>query len=148
MPKSSPKIHLFPFPLNLALAKKTFLNHDVRDKNHNGTIVDTLNNRTITRLLSESKIGCGRKMYTAESAHPVNREGRRFIECPFYRDCLMHAAKNDWRAWTCEKCPNLKLDLVCKKLKFISPYYQLLSEIYPQFRTKYEPAIGLFDVEH
>ena len=138
---------MFPFPLNFAMGQKILLNQDVKDKSHNGTIVATLNSRTIIRLLSESKIGCGRKMYTAESAHPVNREGRRFIECPFYRDCLMHAAKNDWRAWTCEKCPNLKLDLVCKKLKFISPYYQLLSEIYPQFRTKYEPAIGLFDLE-
>ena len=60
----------------------------------------------------------------------------------------MHAAKHNWSAWTCEECSNLKLDSVCKKLKFISPYYQLLSEIYPQFRTKYEPAIGLFDLEH
>ena len=87
-------------------------------------------------------------MYKVDSAHPVNREGRRFIECPFYGDCLMHAAKYNWSAWTCEECSNLKLDSVCKKLKFISPYYQLLSEIYPQFRTKYEPAIGLFDLEH
>jgi hypothetical protein len=117
-------------------------------KSHNGTIVAILNNRMITWLLSESKIGCGRKMYTAESAHPVNQEGRRFIECPFYRDCLMHAAKHIWSAWTCEKCPNLRLDSVCKKLKFISPYYELLAEIYPEFRRKYEPAISLFDLEH
>jgi hypothetical protein len=96
------------------------------------------------------QIGCGRKMYKykMESAHPVNREGRRFIECPFYGECLMHAAKHNWRAWTCAQCPNLRLDLVRKKLKFISPYYQLLAEIYPQFRTKYEPAITLFDLEY
>ena len=87
-------------------------------------------------------------MYTAESAHPVNQEGKRFIECPFYGDCLTHAAKHDWKAWTCAQCPNLRLDMVCKKLKFITPYYQLLSEIYPQFRAKYEPAITLFDLEH
>jgi hypothetical protein len=99
-------------------------------------------------LLSESQIRYRRKMYTAKSAHPVKREGRRFIDCPFYRDCLMHAARHDWRAWSCEKCPNLRLDFLCKKLKFISPYYQLLSEIYPQFRTRYEPAMSLFDLEH
>jgi hypothetical protein len=114
---------------------------------HNGTIVAILNNYIMARLQLEPETAQGRKMNEVESGHPVNGEGRRFIECPFYGDCLMHAAKHDWRAWTCEKCPNLRLDLVCKKLKFISPYYQLLSEIYPQFRTKYEPAIGLFDRE-
>jgi len=120
----------------------------LRVNSHNGTIVAFFNNHIMARLQLEPETSQGRKMYKGESAHPLNREGRRFIECPFYRDCLMHAAKRDWRAWTCEKCPNLRLDLVRKKLKFISPYYQLLSEIYPQFRTKYEPAISLFDLEH
>jgi hypothetical protein len=82
------------------------------------------------------------------SFQPINSEGVKAIDCPFYSDCLMQAAKHNWRVWTCEKCPNLRLDLVCKKLKFISPYYELLSEIYPEFRRKFEPAIRLFDLEH
>lgn len=94
----------------------------------------------------ESEMRCGRKMNTAETAHPVDGEGQRFIECPYYADCLMHAAKRNWSAWTCTKCPNLRLDSVCKKLKFVSPYYELLSEIYPEFRKKFEPAMSLFDL--
>jgi hypothetical protein len=87
-------------------------------------------------------------MCTAESAQPIDGEGQRFIECPFYGDCLMHAAKRHWRTWTCAKCPNLRLDSLRKKLKFIAPYYQLLAEIYPEFRRKYEPATCLLDFEH
>ena len=117
-------------------------------KSHNGTIVAILNSHIMARLLLESETAYGIKMHKAESAHPVHKEGRRFIECPYYGDCLMHAAKHKWSVWTCAKCPNLKLDAICKKLKFISPYYQLLSEIYPEFKTKYEPAISLLDLEH
>jgi len=87
-------------------------------------------------------------MLKTNSPQPINSEGVKAIDCPFYSDCLMHAAKHYWRVWTCEKCPNLRLDLVCNKLKFISPYYELLSEIYPEFRRKFEPAISLFDLEH
>jgi hypothetical protein len=86
-------------------------------------------------------------MYTPKKAHPVDGEGIRFIECPYYADCLMHAAKHNWSAWTCEECSNLKLDSVCKRLKFISPYFEVLSEIYPEFRRKFEPAMSLFDLE-
>ncbi|MCG6982776.1 MAG: hypothetical protein LJE88_15350 [Deltaproteobacteria bacterium] len=86
-------------------------------------------------------------MYTPKTAHPVDGEGIRFTECPYYADCLMHVAKQNWSAWTCEECPNLKLDSVCKRLKFISPYFELLSEIYPEFRRKFEPAMSLFDLE-
>ena len=102
----------------------------------------------MARLLLESESVLGRKMYKVESAHPVDGEGRRFIECPYYGDCLMHAAKHNWSAWNCAECPNLGLDCVCKRLKYISPYYELLSEIYPEFRRKYEPAMSLFDLEH
>ena len=101
----------------------------------------------MARLLWESETAYGGKMYKVESTHPVNGEGRRFIECPYYGDCLMHAAKNNWIDWTCAECPNLRLDSVCKKLKFISPYYELLAEIYPEFRIRYEPAMHLFDLE-
>jgi hypothetical protein len=88
------------------------------------------------------------KMLKANSPQPMNSDGVKAIDCPFYSDCLMHAAKHKWSVWTCAKCPNLKLDSVCRKLKFISPYYQLLAEIYPEFKTRYEPAISLLDLEH
>ena len=82
------------------------------------------------------------KMSRIDSFQPVNREGLKVIDCPFYSDCLMYAAKRSWKAWTCEECPNRELSSVCKKLKFIAPYYQLLAEIYPEFKRKYEPAMN------
>jgi len=59
----------------------------------------------------------------------------------------MYAAKRNWNAWTCEECPNLKLDLICQKLKFIASYYELLAEIYPEFKRKYEPAMNALHPE-
>lgn len=81
-------------------------------------------------------------MLQTELPHPVDREGFKAIDCPFYGECLMHAAKCHWNAWTCEECSNLGLDAVCQKLRFIAPYYQLLAEIYPEFREKYEPVMN------
>ena len=81
------------------------------------------------------------------SPKPINRRGRRLIDCPFHGECLMHAAKHNWKAWTCEKCPNLGLESVYQKLKSIAPYYRLLSEIYPEFKRKYDPVIKSLYVE-
>lgn len=81
-------------------------------------------------------------MLKIESPEPVNREGPKVIDCPFYGDCLMYAAKRNWQVWTCENCSNLKLDSVCLKLKFIAPYYQLLAEIYPELKKKYEHVMS------
>ena len=59
----------------------------------------------------------------------------------------MHAARHNWQAWTCEKCPNLGLESVYQKLKSIAPYYRLLSEIYPEFKRKYDAVIKTLHVE-
>jgi hypothetical protein len=86
-------------------------------------------------------------MLKTESPQPTNRKGGKAIDCPFYADCLMHAAKRNWKAWTCDECPNLRLNSICQKLKFIAPYYELFSEIYPEFRRKYEPAMKSTSLE-
>ena len=73
---------------------------------------------------------------------PVDRKGLKSVECPFYGDWPMHAARRNWHArTTCEVCPNLELDSVCLKLKSVMPYYRLLSEIYPEFKRKYDPVM-------
>ncbi len=76
-----------------------------------------------------------------DSAQPINKKGLKYIDCPLYGDCLTHAAKRNWKSWNCEQCPNLGLKQVCQKLKFIEPYYELLAEIYPEFKRKYEPVM-------
>ena len=72
------------------------------------------------------------------SVNPVNRKGLRIIDCPFYGDCLMTAAKLKWKAWSCEECMNRKLHSIHQKIKLIAPYYKVMAEIYPEFKRKYE----------
>ncbi len=36
--------------------------------------------------------------------NPIHREGTKNILCPYYRDCLDHAAKRFWRFWDCCEC--------------------------------------------
>ncbi len=69
------------------------------------------------------------------------------MDCPFYGDCLMQAAKRNWKTWTCDTCPNLRLQTIRQKMRYVPPYYNLLSEIYPEFRLKYEPVVNALDLE-
>jgi len=77
---------------------------------------------------------------------PVNRKGIKYLDCPLYGDCLMRAAKSSWETWSCGHCKNLKLKAVRQKMRYIAPYYQLMAEIYPEFKKKYEPAMTMFNV--
>lgn len=81
------------------------------------------------------------------SPQPVNRKGIKYIDCPLYGDCLMRAAKSNWKTWSCDHCTNLKLKAVLQKMRYVEPYYQLMAEIYPEFKKKYEPAMTIFKVE-
>ena len=75
---------------------------------------------------------------------PKNKKGIKYIDCPIYGDCLMTAAKSNLQAWSCDNCPNLKLNAVRKRIRYIAPYYKLLAEVYPEFRRKYEPVMNSF----
>ena len=73
---------------------------------------------------------------------PKEKKGIKYIDCPLYGDCLMGAAKSHWQAWSCDKCPNLWLKDVRQRIRYMAPYYQLLAEIYPEFRRKYGPVMN------
>jgi hypothetical protein len=81
------------------------------------------------------------RLYTPQ---PKNEKGIKYIDCPVYGDCLMVAAKSQWQAWSCDTCPNLELKLVRGRIRYIAQYYQLLAEIYPEFKRKYEPIMNSF----
>ena len=81
------------------------------------------------------------------SAQPTEKKGFKYIDCPLYGDCLTHAAKRNWKSWSCEQCANLGLKLICQKLRFVEPYYELLAEIYPEFKRKYEPVMNVLHPE-
>ncbi|MBW2108594.1 MAG: hypothetical protein JRI36_08030 [Deltaproteobacteria bacterium] len=36
--------------------------------------------------------------------HPVNRRGRRNLECFRYGTCLDYVVKQGWQHWDCSKC--------------------------------------------
>ncbi len=82
-----------------------------------------------------------------DSAQPINKKGLKYIDCPLYGDCLTHAAKRNWKCWSCKQCRNLSLRLICEKFRFIEPYYGLLAEIYPEFKRKYEPVRNMLHPE-
>ena len=69
---------------------------------------------------------------------PVNREGIRHTDCPFYGKCLTYAVKHMWEYWSCGKCKNHTLSQVYERQQYIAQYYSMLVQIYPEFRRKYE----------
>jgi hypothetical protein len=39
-----------------------------------------------------------------QNPNPIRKNGDRNIFCPYYGDCLTHAAKLHWENWDCSKC--------------------------------------------
>jgi hypothetical protein len=50
-----------------------------------------------------SRIGLVVKMKGRPRA--AARSHKKNIYCPFYRECLDHAAKRHWKSWDCSRCP-------------------------------------------
>ncbi len=73
-----------------------------------------------------------------EPPQPVNQEGTRYPDCPFYDHCLNYAVKQMWSHWSCGKCLNYMLIPIFERLQYIENYYGLVADIYPEFRRKYE----------
>ena len=85
------------------------------------------------------------QLYTPQ---PKDKKGIKYIDCPLYSDCLMGAAKSNLQTWSCDKCPNLSLKVIRQRIRHMAPYYRLLAEVYPEFRSKYEPVMNtLLDME-
>ena len=78
---------------------------------------------------------------------PVKGKGVREVDCPLYDECLTQAAKRKWKTWNCGQCANLELRAIRQRFNFIEPYYELLAEIYPEFRAKYGPVWGVVNRE-
>lgn len=39
-----------------------------------------------------------------QNQNPVHMNGSRNVFCPYYSDCLNHAAKRHWEYWACFEC--------------------------------------------
>ena len=80
-----------------------------------------------------------------DSPRPVKRKGTERTDCPFYGQCLTFAVKRNWKHWSCGTCRNHMLAPIYKKRKYIEDYYELLAQIYPEFRKKYEHCMEAYD---
>ena len=41
-----------------------------------------------------------------QNPNPIRKNGDRNVFCPYYGDCLDHAAKLYWQNWDCSECPH------------------------------------------
>jgi hypothetical protein len=62
--------------------------------------------------------------------NPVKKGGARNIDCPYYSDCLGHAAKNFWQRFSCSECPNRSEKLPVAK-EFYEVHHPLVSHELP-----------------
>lgn len=65
---------------------------------------------------------------------PVSIEGYRNVFCPYYSDCLNHAAKNYWEYWACMDCQHKKKQSFPQDVMLSPdnayPYYSLSPSLY------------------
>ncbi|MEE9401657.1 MAG: hypothetical protein V3V47_00510, partial [Desulfobacteria bacterium] len=74
---------------------------------------------------------------------PIHRLGNKNICCPFYGNCLDHAAKRHWQSWDCSECPHKQRQQAIKADQItdgFGPYCELPPGIYRHFREKFGAA--------
>jgi hypothetical protein len=70
----------------------------------------------------------------SQNRNPLHKRGSRNVFCPYYRNCLDHAANNHWQSWACFSCQHEKDKEPSPQGPLPSydtiPYYQVSPEIY------------------
>lgn len=65
---------------------------------------------------------------------PIHTQGHKNVFCPYYRNCLDHAAKHHWEYWSCLKCQHKKkhdsITDVLLSPESDYPYYSLSPSFY------------------
>ena len=76
-----------------------------------------------------------------QNRNPICKSGSRNVFCPYYGDCLDHAAKLYWQHWDCSECPH---KLTQQPIKFdqmassFGPYCELPLGIHINIRERLE----------
>ena len=76
-----------------------------------------------------------------QNRNPICKSGDRNVFCPYYGDCLDHAAKLYWQHWDCSECPHkltqqpIKLDQMASSF---GPYCELPLGIHINIRERLE----------
>ena len=74
---------------------------------------------------------------------PIHRNGDKNIYCPYYDDCLSHAAKRHWQSWDCSECAQKQNRQTLNPEQIgdgPAPYYELPSRIFRQVERISAPA--------
>jgi len=74
-----------------------------------------------------------------QNPNPIHRNGDRNVFCPYYNDCLNHAAKLHWQNWDCSECPHKMTQQPIKTDQMAScfyPYCELPVRIHINFLEK------------
>lgn len=76
-----------------------------------------------------------------QNQNPVFTRGQRNIFCPYYKNCLDHAAKSHWDYWSCYTCHH-KLEKTSFATNLLAesasmPYYNLSPEIHSKTNINY-----------
>ena len=66
--------------------------------------------------------------------NPIHNQGYRNVFCPYYKDCLDHAAKCYWECWSCLECRHMReqnavTDILLSK-DGDYPYYTVSPSLY------------------
>lgn len=66
--------------------------------------------------------------------NPICEKGRRNVFCPYYRDCLNLASKQNWHYWSCRKCGYIHeaqpISIIMYPPHNTDPHYSLSPTLY------------------
>jgi len=69
----------------------------------------------------------------------IRKNGEKNVFCPYYKDCLNHAAKLRWENWDCSECPHTLRQRPIETDQMTSgfyPYSELPLRIHKTFLEK------------
>jgi hypothetical protein len=74
-----------------------------------------------------------------ENRNPLYMKGNRNVFCPYYSECLNHAAKRHWAYWTCFECQYEKEQKFSADVRLFAvsdvPYYSLSPSLYAKVKN-------------
>ena len=69
-----------------------------------------------------------------QKQNPVQSKGNKNVFCPYYSDCLDHAAKRYWEYWACFECQYKREQKLNADFRLFSvnadPYYSISPSLY------------------
>ena len=71
-----------------------------------------------------------------QNQKPIYTKGFRNVLCPYYRNCLDHAAKKHWEYWACLNCNHKRNEKLVTDILVSSSSCDLVYPLSPAFYKK------------